>query len=254
MSRFNLTTLLIASNALFLANFLFREAPRYLRQARGLWRKLRQGLLGPGNADRPSPSRSPSLGGYLGKDYVPPLPKPVADSLFRSRLCYLATSGDNDPHLSLMRFTYTAGLEEDGSEVMIISTQRKTKKYEVITRNKNVALLVHDFDATANADANNYQQMNGQTRYSITLNGLVKVQEGELAERYRAIHLAANGAYKQFIVGDDIAIITVDLKRARVCDVNDRVTHFQRSDSCAADGSAWSEVSFDSCVTPSAKS
>ena len=31
------------------------------------------------------------------------------------------------------------------SEVVVISTQRKTKKFDILTRNENVALLVHDF-------------------------------------------------------------------------------------------------------------
>ena len=212
-----------------------------------LWQHLRSAWKPTIGSSSPqaSHSREKSLGGYLGKDYVPPLPRPVAEALERSCLCYLATSGENhEPHLSLMRFTYTAGLEEPLSEVLIISTQRKTKKFELITRNNQVALLVHDFNTSADADATNYQQMDGRTRYSITLNGVVSVQEGELAERYRAIHLAANPSYTQFIVGDDIAIITVDLKRARVCDVNDRVTHFARGNSeVGANVHAWSEVS-----------
>ena len=54
--------------------------------------------------------------------------------------------------------------------------------------------------------------------------------------RYRAIHLARNKSYSQFIVGPDIAIITVHLQRARVCDVNDRVAHF------AKQGEAWNEI------------
>ena len=212
-----------------------------------LWQHLRPAWKPTIGSSSPPDSllREKSLGGYLGKDYVPPLPRPVAEALERSCLCYLATSGENhEPHLSLMRFTYTAGLEEPLSEVLIISTQRKTKKFELITCNNQVALLVHDFNTSADADATNYQQMDGRTRYSITLNGVVSVQEGELAERYRAIHLAANPAYTQFIVGDDIAIITVDLKRARVCDVNDRVTHFARGNSeVGANVHAWSEVS-----------
>ena len=213
-----------------------------------LWQHLRSAWKPTIGSSFPPPDsllREKSLGGYLGKDYVPPLPRPVAEALERSCLCYLATSGENhEPHLSLMRFTYTAGLEEPLSEVLIISTQRKTKKFELITCNNQVALLVHDFNTSADADATNYQQMDGRTRYSITLNGVVSVQEGELAERYRAIHLAANPAYTQFIVGDDIAIITVDLKRARVCDVNDRVTHFARGNSeVGANVHAWSEVS-----------
>ena len=49
------------------------------------------------------------LGGLLGKDYLPPLPQPVADALDRSCLCFLATAGTGsemvEPHLSLMRYT-----------------------------------------------------------------------------------------------------------------------------------------------------
>ena len=65
---------------------------------------------------------------------------------------------------------------------------------------------------------------------------LVHDEEGALAERYRAIHLARNKSYSQFIVGPDIAIITVHLQRARVCDVNDRVAHF------AKQGEGWNEI------------
>ena len=61
------------------------------------------------------------------------------------------------------------------------------------------------------------------TRHSITLNGSVCEQKGELAEQYRAIHLRRNEAYRQFIVGEDIAILTVEITQARVCDVHDSV-------------------------------
>ena len=100
--------------------------------------------------------------------------------------------------------------------------------------------LVHDF-ATHNDERNavesDYSLVNGdRPRFSITLNGRVRVEEGALAERYRAIHLARNKSYSQFIVGPDIAIITVHLQRARVCDVNDRVAHF------AKQGEGWNEI------------
>ena len=151
-----------------------------------------------------------------------------------------------------MRFTYTASLEDTQSEVLIISTQRNTKKYEIITANQNVALLVHDFVAEQAHDATNNQKLQGQTCYSITLNGVVKEQHDELAEKYRAIYLASNSEHSQFIVGDDIAVITVNPKRARVCDVNDRVTHFAKAES----GKEWEEFppkSWDAsaeCKTP----
>ena len=93
---------------------------------------------------------------------MPPLPEPVADALNRSRLCFLATASGGlqeqpEPHLSLMRFTYTAGLEEPGSEVMIISTRRDTKKYDIVTQNENVALLVHDFTTHADDENHDYE-------------------------------------------------------------------------------------------------
>ena len=51
--------------------------------------------------------------------------------------------GELEPHLSLMRFTYCQGLDDPESEVMVISTQRKTRKYDLLTACPNVALLVH---------------------------------------------------------------------------------------------------------------
>lgn len=95
---------------------------------------------------------------------------------------------------------------------------------------------MHDFTTHTDAANDDYQPLESRQKYSITLNGRVRVEEGSLAERYRAIHLKRNAAYAQFIVGEDIAIITCHLRRARVCDVNDRVTHFAR------DNGTWSET------------
>lgn len=158
---------LVASNAALFALVLYPELGRKIRKMIRV--QIGRALSIP-RSPCSSPQPVPSLKGYLGKDYEPPLPKPVADALERSCLCFLATAGmSNEPHLSLMRFTYSKGLEEDKSEVMILSTQRNTKKYEIITRNKNVALLVHDFDTAHGKDVANYEQLQGQTRYSITV-------------------------------------------------------------------------------------
>ena len=180
---------------------------------------------------RPLP-KAKELHNLLDHDYVPPLPQPVADALQRSQVCFLATAGGNlEPHLSLMRFTYCRGIdsEDPSDEVLVVSTQRKTRKFDILTENENVALLVHDFHTHDDEPNNDYSPTaQGRPRFSITLNGIVRVEEGEQAERYRQVHLQRNRAYSQFIVGDDIAIVTVHLTRARVCDVNDRVHHFAR--------------------------
>ena len=58
-------------------------------------------------------------------EYYPPLPNPVVSLLNASRLCHLATQDNNDPHLSLMNFTY-----HQEEEILIMTTRKNTKKYE----------------------------------------------------------------------------------------------------------------------------
>tara|TARA_B110001452_G_C15195438_1_gene414953 strand:- start:723 stop:1454 length:732 start_codon:yes stop_codon:yes gene_type:complete len=178
-----------------------------------------------------------ALGVLLGKDYKPPLPHPIPQVLDEQCLCFLATTSELSPHLSLMRFSYCKSLEDPDGEVMIMSTQRNTKKYTILKENKHVALLVHGFESGHENDGDNYDDAK-KSRYSITLNGEVKEEKGELAEAYRAFHLQRNAEYSQFIVGDDIAVVSVKLTSARVCDVNDMVRHFSRG----PDSPQWEEV------------
>lgn len=229
LSGASAVSVLACSNLALLALILWRDG-----QLRKLLRRLR------------TARSTAELGGLLGRDYEPPLPAPIAEALERSCLCFLATSRSESPHLSLMRFSYCQDLETPREEVLIMTTQRATKKYEMLAANQNVALLVHDFEGDAGNDASNYTALDGRSRYSITLNGVAREARGALAEQYRAIHLKSNAAYKQFIVGDDIAIITVHLQRARVCDVNDRVHHFRRNDS----GREWTECGHAEGASP----
>ena len=41
----------------------------------------------------------------------------------------------------------------------MISTQRKTKKFDILTQNENVALLVHDFTTHREGDGANYETL-----------------------------------------------------------------------------------------------
>jgi len=150
-----------------------------------------------------------------GNQIKPPFPQVVRDMLSKCRLAYLSTvdTEEGSSHLSLMRFTYLND-KEDG-EVVIMSTQRKTKKYTMLTKQRGVAMLVHDFG----------QHSVAVGLYSITLNGNCRIVDDPIAaEKYRSAHLANNPDYPQFIVGDDIAILCVDVTKARICDVNDCVT------------------------------
>jgi len=119
-----------------------------------------------------------------------------------------------------MRDTNTNGNGE-GDEIIIMSTQRKTKKYEMLRKQRGVALLIHDFSQN---EVEGEENACGGV-YSITLNGDCNiVEEGERSARYRAAHLKHNPDYPQFIVGDDIAMLCVNATSARICNIDDQVT------------------------------
>ena len=103
------------------------------------------------------PKKQPQPGKVNGV-IKPPFPESISSMLSSCRLAYLSTVDADSSHLSLMRFTYVKDAED--GEVVILSTQRKTKKFEMLQRQKGVALLIHDFD---------HQGSGGV--HSITLNG-----------------------------------------------------------------------------------
>lgn len=75
-----------------------------------------------------------------------------------------------------------------------------------------VAILVHDFDRASDKGT-----------LSITLRGRAEEQSGTVGERLRAAHLARNLEYANFISGDDIAVIAVELTAASMCTLDDKV-------------------------------
>lgn len=72
-------------------------------------------------------------------------------------------------------------------KLLIMSTRRDTRKFEQILECSKVALLLHDFPTSKQAEKTD--SANAST-YSIALTGLATVQEGAEAERCRGIHLA----------------------------------------------------------------
>ncbi len=193
-------------------------------------------------------SRRSTISNFSSQKFKPPFPQQIRDLLSKSRFAYLSTvdSDMGSSHLSLMRFTYLAD-EVDG-EVVIMSTNRKTKKFDMLQGQRGVALLVHDFLPThssnnggAGGDDGDGCAGVGCGVYSITLNGNCRILENgsEKAERYRQEHLKHNPEYPQFIVGEDIVILCVDVTSARICDVQDQVIKWNvqdgLSDSCHDD-------------------
>jgi len=136
-----------------------------------------------------------------------------------------------------MRFTYRR--EE---EVIIMTTRTDTKKYELLCSSPKVALLVHDFPSLRKEEEGEGGEGGGEGgsitaegegageghTYAITLNGVASMQKGKEAERFRALHLENNAAYGQFIEGEKIAVFTVHVTSARICNVEDRVTYWDK--------------------------
>lgn len=167
-------------------------------------------------------ARSVSTDDWKAEGYVtPPLPHDVVRLLQASRLCHLGTqSENNEPHLSLMNFTY---YQQD--EVIIFGTSRATSKFTHLKDvSRTVAILIHDFPhlvSTGKGDA-----LCGKS-FSITLKGHAEItlEGSEQEERYRKIHLAANPDYAQF--SSKGAIVIVRIARARLCDIHDKVTNWE---------------------------
>jgi len=102
-------------------------------------------------------------------EYFPPLPIEVVELLNMSKLCFLATVSGNEPHLSLMNFTYY-----QPDEVLIFTTRRDTKKFKQIQDCSNVAVLAHDFPHLHLAQDSSKDVISYSRKWSITLNGTAK--------------------------------------------------------------------------------
>lgn len=150
----------------------------------------------------------------------PPFPTAVRKLLSECRLAYLSTVDveGSGSHLSLMRFTYVH--DEDDGEVVIMSTNKYTKKFTMLQKQKGVALLVHDFEQEKPGGG---RGSNSTGVFSITLNGNCRIVTNDKEDKYRQAHLNNNPDYPQFIIGKDIAILCVDVTSARICNINDHV-------------------------------
>jgi len=151
----------------------------------------------------------------------PPFPQPIIDLLQSACLCHMGvTLEDGKTHLCLMNFTY---VPED--EIIILTTRRNTTKYQAIEKLDLVTLLIHDFptDKASRAADTGYTKT-----HSITLYGNVSILSGDDAEEMRSKHLKRHGEnYSQFIIGENIAVLRVDVSSAKLCNIKDEVTTWQ---------------------------
>ncbi|KAJ1488304.1 hypothetical protein T484DRAFT_1783584 [Baffinella frigidus] len=155
-------------------------------------------------------------------DHIPPLPDEVKALLAATTLCHLSCRDDESgaPHTSLMNFTFVSETED----VLVMATRRDTRKFVLMQQHRAVSVMLHDFpqqqpDEVAKPGAGSFKRT-----LSISLSGMLRIEDGAQAERFRALHLAANPNYANFIEGDDKAIVTVKITRARMCNIEDKVT------------------------------
>ncbi|KAI0595282.1 hypothetical protein F4775DRAFT_595508 [Biscogniauxia sp. FL1348] len=83
--------------------------------------------------------------GDTHKQAVSTLPTEVVQCLENARFLHLATCVDNQPHVSLMNYTYLPSSTYSTAPVIIMTTNPASKKTNNLLVNPNVSLLVHDW-------------------------------------------------------------------------------------------------------------
>ncbi|KAK6457951.1 uncharacterized protein RJT20DRAFT_92573 [Scheffersomyces xylosifermentans] len=175
------------------------------------------------------------------------LPESVTTLLKSTRFIHLATSLNDIPHVSLMNYTY---FHRDDQDYVIISTPKKTTKYENMVKNPNVSFLVHDWISVKNNSEGDedlpsqrrnslYELLanfnkNEISRVSVTINGKAEIldsdKDTDSFDFYKSLHL--NNAKidqiqaKNYIENADNALILIHINGCKVTDTENNVEEF----------------------------
>ncbi|KAI1170882.1 pyridoxamine 5'-phosphate oxidase [Nemania sp. FL0916] len=85
--------------------------------------------------------------GDTHKQTVSELPPMVVQCLENARFLHLATCVGNQPHVSLMNYTYLPSSPYSSAPVIVMTTNPASKKTNNLLVNPNVSLLVHDWSS-----------------------------------------------------------------------------------------------------------
>ncbi|KAK7205050.1 hypothetical protein BZA70DRAFT_278965 [Myxozyma melibiosi] len=168
------------------------------------------------------------------------LPADVISLLRSTRFLQLGTSYHDYPHVSLMNHTYLpegSALPYDSDALIVVTTERQTKKFFNISANPRVSILVHDWVAKQTNPVPSNAGPNGLTQFllsmnqaelssiSATLNGVARiVTDPEEEKFFKEKHLAANPTdARTFIDTDDSALIVIKVSSARVVDTDNNL-------------------------------
>jgi general stress protein 26 len=141
------------------------------------------------------------------------MPEEIEKLLKTENFCILATSYQDHPHVSLMNFTY---LEEEN--LILLSSREDTTKVRNIKNNPEVALLLYNLGG------------NGEGPVSCTIHGTSTVAGSYSEGQYRAHHYKKHLHMGTFIEGENISMITIEIKHAALSDVEDKVRTWNRGD------------------------
>ncbi|GME83070.1 hypothetical protein B5S28_g2907 [[Candida] boidinii] len=186
-----------------------------------------------------------------------PLPENVLTLIKSSKFLHLGTSKDNIPHVSLMNYTFvpsekvfnSSESSSTSAPLIVVTTHKKTQKYENINSNSNVSVLIHDWiSAASNDDEKSSELINNEedcksnilkllqninqneiSSLSVTLSGSAKILNEDNEERlyYKNLHLNKNPSAKVFIDGDDVAIILIQITASKVADSDNNVASYK---------------------------
>lgn len=172
------------------------------------------------------------------------LPNSVTKLLNSTRYVHLATCLHDIPHVSLMNYTYYHGNED----YVIVTTPKGTTKYENMTANPNVSLLLHDWmsaktttddpsEATGKRRNSLYEFLTNLnkteiSRVSVMINGKAEeiAVDSENYNFYKSLHLN-NSSIDQvqaenYIKDGNTALFVIKIDQCKVTDTENNVQEY----------------------------
>lgn len=134
------------------------------------------------------------------------------------QLCFLTTSRENKPDIHIMFFSYH---KEDN---VIILTTKRDKKYEDITINPHVSLLLHSFEGRASTQCS----FQDQKPASVTVYGKAYFPNELKDSEYRQVQINSHPKWGDAFRGDDKIVIALPVEEILIVDVKGKVTRWKK--------------------------
>jgi nitroimidazol reductase NimA-like FMN-containing flavoprotein (pyridoxamine 5'-phosphate oxidase superfamily) len=145
-----------------------------------------------------------------------PIKKYIENALQSGKLAVLATEKDGQPHVSLISFTPIGGHRQ-----LIIMTNRNTRKFENLTHNAKVAILIQGEEPNSSGQQN-----------SCALTAFGTACEISIAEHEEALHshLERHPDLANYLQKSDLALILITVDTYQVVRSIDNVSWWSVSE------------------------